>query len=168
MIIFRRLRLQEITIEPYHLEPIYTDRSILVIANCPSTNSLNIFRLNRIIGEVVVCPETYEIPPDFSAIEAINSSWGIITEGELTTVKLHFKPKVSKVVLSTVWHPSQTIELQNDDSIIATFKVRNIVDFRSWVLGWGSDVEVLEPVAFREQMVELFKKLVDEYSGPKL
>ena len=45
--------LQEITIEPYHLEPIYSSHSIWVIANCPSTKSMNTFKLDLIIGDVV-------------------------------------------------------------------------------------------------------------------
>jgi predicted DNA-binding transcriptional regulator YafY len=114
---------------------------------------------------VIVCPETYKIPANFNAVDSINSAWGFVAEGELITVKLHFKSNVSKMVLSTVWHPSQRFEIQNDDSIIATFKVRNIADFRKWVLSWGNDVEVLEPEAFREGIVDLLKALLDQYSS---
>jgi predicted DNA-binding transcriptional regulator YafY len=155
----------EITIEPYHLEPIYSSHSIWVIANCPSTESMNTFKLDLIIGDVVVCPETYEIPADFDAVDSINSAWGIVADGDLITVKLRFKPEVGKTVSATIWHPSQTMELQSDDSIIATFKVRNVGDFRTWVLGWGNAVEVLEPKALREQMADLFQSLLELYSG---
>ena len=103
-------------------------------------------------------------PADFNAVDSINSAWGIVADGELITVKLHFKPKISKTVLASLWHPSQKFELQNDGSVIATFKVRNVADFRTWVLGWGNDVEVLEPQAFREQIVDLLKSLLAEYS----
>jgi predicted DNA-binding transcriptional regulator YafY len=156
---------QEITIEPYHLEPIYSSHSIWVIANCPSTESLNTFKLDLIIGDVAVCPETYEIPADFDAVDSINSAWGIVADGDLITVKLRFKPEVGKTVSATIWHPSQTMELQSDDSIIATFKVRNVGDFRTWVLGWGNVVEVLEPKALRQQMADLFQSLLELYSG---
>ncbi len=154
----------EIIIEPYHLEPIYASHSIWVIANCPSAKSVNTYKLDFIIGDVSVCPETYEIPADFNAVDSINSAWGIVADGELITVTLHFKPKISKTVLAALWHPSQRFESQNDGSVIATFKVRNVADFRSWVLGWGNDVEVLEPQAFREQIIDLLKSLLAEYS----
>jgi predicted DNA-binding transcriptional regulator YafY len=156
--------LQDIIIEPYHLEPIYSLHTIFVIANCPSTKSMNTFKLDNIVGDVVVCPETYEIPTDFNAIDSINSAWGMVAEGELVTVKLHFKPEVSKTVSYTIWHPSQKLDLQKDGSIIATFKVRNLEDFRSWVFRWGNQVEVLEPEYFRVQMVDLLQELLAEYS----
>jgi predicted DNA-binding transcriptional regulator YafY len=155
----------EIIIEPYHLEPIYASHSIWVIANCPSTKSVNTFKLDLIVGDVIVCPETYEIPEDFNAVDSINSAWGIVADGELITVKLHFKPKIGKTVLASLWHPSQKFDLQDDGSVIATFKVRNVADFRTWVLGWGNDVEVLEPETLREQLVNLFKALLAEYSS---
>jgi predicted DNA-binding transcriptional regulator YafY len=36
-----------------------------------------------------------------------------------------------------------------------TLKVRNTVDFRGWILGWGENVEVQEPRSLRNQMKDI-------------
>jgi predicted DNA-binding transcriptional regulator YafY len=66
--------------------------------------------------------------------------------------------------MSTTWHPSQIIELQDDGSLIATFRVRKMSSFQSWVLSWGDEVEVLEPEAFREKLAEFGNALLKTYS----
>lgn len=48
-----------------------------------------------------------------------------------------------------------------------TLKVRNTIDFRSWILGWGSDVEVLEPEVLPKSVILIYRKLQDIYF-PKL
>jgi predicted DNA-binding transcriptional regulator YafY len=153
----------EFIIEPYFMEPILSLHSIIVIANCPARKIIHPYNIDRIIGEVTVCADTYEIPVDYDPVDSINSAWGLPTDDEIAIVKLHFKPNTSKTIMSTIWHPSQIMELQDDGSLIATFKVRKMSDFRSWVLSWGDAVEVLEPKAFREQLAEFGGTLLKTY-----
>ena len=157
-------------IEPYFIEPILTGRSIYVIAYCHQKNSILAFNLDRIVGKIIVQEDTYEIPPEsyeiapsFNTIEHIDSEWGIDQDEQLINVKLHFKPTVSKYILAAAWHPSQKVSLNHDGSAIATFRVRNTVDFRSWVLGWSDDVEVLEPETFRKQIIDIARALMSNY-----
>ena len=154
----------DIIIEPYFLEPSLFLHTITVIAYSPKNKSLSTYDLHRIIGEVTILPKTYDIPVDFNPVDTINSAWGMYTDGEAIPVKLRFKPRVSRMVMSTIWHPSQTAELQSDGSLIATFKVRKASSFRSWVLSWGNEVEVLEPKTFREQINNLAKSIIQVYS----
>ena len=154
----------ELIIEPYFMEPILSLHSIIVIAYCPSRKIIYPYNIDHIIGEVTICPDTYEIPPGYNPVDSINSAWGLPTDNEVVTVKLHFKPNLSKTIMSTTWHPSQIIELQDDGSLIATFKVRKMSSFQSWVLSWGDEVEVLEPKAFREKLAEFGNALLKTYS----
>jgi len=155
----------EFIIEPYFIEPSIYWHSIFVIAYCPVNKHLFAFNVNQIIGDVIICPETYEIPTDFRPIESINSAWGMPSDGELTTIKLRFKPVISRTVMSTIWHPSQKLELQSDNSVIATFKVRERSAFHTWVLSWGDNVEILEPKLFRDKIVDFAKALLLIYAA---
>jgi predicted DNA-binding transcriptional regulator YafY len=145
----------EYIIEPYFIEPAAWGRSSYVIANLNTEKTILTFKIDQIIDEVTIEPETYEIPSDFKAIEYLGSAWGIYTDKELVTVKLRFSKKVSKATAETIWHPSQKTEKLGDGSIIITLKVRNTVDFRGWVLGWGENVEVLGPPSFRKQIIRI-------------
>jgi predicted DNA-binding transcriptional regulator YafY len=158
---------QEILIDPYFLEPVSTARSIFVTAFSHLTRSIYSFKLDRIMGDVVVCPQTYEIPTNFNAVDYIDSTWGRYADEELIDVRLHFAQRISKVVTATIWHPSQKLEVQADGSVIATYRIRNTIDFRSWVLGWADEVEVLGPESFRRQIMDIIQALDHVYLSPE-
>jgi len=45
--------------------------------------------------------------------------------------------------------------------------VQNTIDFRSWILGKGEDVEVLEPMSLREQIIQVNKAVLRLYKHKK-
>ena len=157
----------EYTVEPYFIEPTLLNRSSCMIAYSDLQESIFTFKLDNIVGDVSVEPDTYEIPPDFNAIDYVSSEWDIYFFDELLVVKLHFSQRISDVVLPTRWHPSQEIQMQNDGSIIMTFTVRNSIHFRAWVLMWGNEVEVLEPEILRNQIGKVAQSLVEVYAQGK-
>ncbi|MDD5492693.1 MAG: WYL domain-containing protein, partial [bacterium] len=58
----------------------------------------------------------------------------------------------------------QSIQMQSDGSAIATLKVRDSINFRNWIIGWGDQMEVLAPQKLRNQIYDLAKSLVNIYS----
>jgi predicted DNA-binding transcriptional regulator YafY len=158
--------LTERIIEPYFIEPAIPGHSSYVIAYCHLEKSIRIFQTNR-IEDIHILADTYEIPPDFDAIDYLSSAWGIPVEREVEIIKLHFKPGLSRRIMEVIWHPSQIMEPQDDGSIIMTLRVSNNYDFRSWVLGWGDEVEVLEPETLRNQIIQINKSALDMYTGKK-
>jgi predicted DNA-binding transcriptional regulator YafY/predicted RNA-binding Zn-ribbon protein involved in translation (DUF1610 family) len=154
----------EIIIEPYFMEPMAGNRTIYAIAFCPLKQYVYSYNIDRIIGDVTLCADKYEIPIDFNFINVINSTWGLPDGDETTTVKLHFQSTLSKIIMSTLWHPSQVFELQDDGSLLATYKITRIGGFQSWVLSWGDKVEVLEPQTYREKIANLAASLSQIYS----
>jgi predicted DNA-binding transcriptional regulator YafY len=153
------------TIEPYFIEPSILGHSNYVIAYCRDLKKISVFKMDGFIGGVMVGAETYVIPEDFDATDYISSQWDIFVNQALETVKLRFNKKMVNRIIETTWHPSQTIEVQPDGSIIVTFKVRDVAYFRSFILGFGDDVEVLEPETLREQVKTLVLSLQKIYSG---
>lgn len=152
------------TIEPYFIEPSILGHSSFVIAYCRDLKKVCGFKMDTIIGDVTLGSETYEIPPDFNAADYLGSEWDVHVNRELETVRLRFNVKVSHRAMETIWHPSQIIEEQSDGSIIMTFKVRDITYFRAFILGWGDEVEVLEPETLREQIKNIIHSLEYIYS----
>ncbi|MBN2063010.1 MAG: WYL domain-containing transcriptional regulator [Deltaproteobacteria bacterium] len=167
-----RIRFQDITgeepveqvIEPYFIEPAALSRSSYVIAHSPLKRDVLTYKIDRIIGEVHIEPETYEIPSDFNVIDYLDSVWGSYRDMEARTVRLHFNKIISKSIMETEWHPSQKIKEQPDGSIIMTLRIRPTRDFRAWVLGWGNMVEVLEPEILRKQITEIIESMKKIYS----
>jgi predicted DNA-binding transcriptional regulator YafY len=110
-----------------------------------------------------VTSQSYDIPTDFDANSYLASAWGIVADGELQTVKLRFDPKVATIIEEVVWHPSQMVERQPDGSAIVTLTVLDTVELHSWILSWGENVEVLEPVELREEIAETARAMLDVY-----
>jgi predicted DNA-binding transcriptional regulator YafY len=153
----------ERVIEPYFIEPAAPGHSSYVIAYSHRVHAVRIFKFER-IEDIRILEDTYAIPPDFDAIDYLSSSWGIVVDGEVETIKLRFSPQIARIIAETVWHPSQVQEPQDDGALIMTLKVTNTIDLRAWILGWGEEVEVLEPAELRKSVVKTAKALLGVYA----
>jgi len=150
-------------VNPYFIEMTGVGYSTYLIGYGESTdrNGITTFKLNR-IKEVTISDEDFDIPEDFNIENLLGSSWGVIW-GEDTEVKLKFSPNVTRRVKESTWHHTQQIKDQPDGSCILTLKVGSTLEMTPWIRGWGSDVEVLEPVELREQFKEWAKELGKMY-----
>jgi predicted DNA-binding transcriptional regulator YafY/transposase-like protein len=153
----------ERVIDPYFIEPSIIGGSSYVIAYCHLRKKICAFKLERITGEVILEPETYKIPADFNTLHYLGAAWGIQTDGEIQTIKLHFSARLSRVIAEFNVHPTQVNQLQKDGSLIMTLKVRDNIHFRNWIMGWADEVEVIEPESMKDQIRQVAKALVNKY-----
>ena len=150
-------------IEPYYIEPAAPGHASYVIAYCHRVGKLRTFKIER-IESAELTSDHYTIPPDFDANEFFGSSWGIVVEGEVKTIRIRTgDTEIARIMSETVWHPSQVVEKQKDGSTIMTLRVTDTVDLYSWVLGWGEKIEVLEPKELREEVMNTAKNMVKVY-----
>ena len=156
-------RATERLIEPYFIEPAAPGHSSYVIAYCHRMNSIRTFKIERVTSAELTL-DTYTIRSDFEANEFLGSSWGIVVEGEVKTIKLKFiDPTMIRIIEETTWHPSQVLEKRDDGSMLMTLRVTDTVDLFSWILGWGERVEVLEPMELRHEITDTAKAMLDIY-----
>ncbi|MFW0859438.1 MAG: helix-turn-helix transcriptional regulator [Dehalococcoidia bacterium] len=107
---------------------------------------------------------SYTIPADFDANEFFGSSWGIVVEGDVKTIKLRIKDlEIMRIMEETIWHPSQVLEKRKDGSMIMTLRVMDTIELYSWVLGWGEKIEVLKPPEIRHNIIETAKAVMEVY-----
>jgi len=153
----------ERVIEPYYIEPAAPGHASYVVGYCHLKKSIRTFKIER-IEYAELTPDSYTIPPDFDANEFFDSSWGIVVEGEVKTVRLKIiDPEIIRIMEETIWHPSQVLEKQKDGSMIMTLRVTDTVDLYSWIMGWGEKIEVLEPKELREEVMQTAKRMVKIY-----
>lgn len=152
----------ERSIDPYFIEPAAAGHSSYVIGYCHRTNEVRTFKIER-IRAIEMTSVSYDIPSSFDANSYLASAWGIVADGELKTVKLRFDPRVARLLEEVTWHPSQVTERQPDGSVIVTLRVLDTVELRSWILGWGEAVEVLEPDELRQEIAEIARAILDIY-----
>ncbi|MFC2039857.1 helix-turn-helix transcriptional regulator [Chloroflexota bacterium] len=150
-------------VDPYYIEPAAPGHASYVIGYCHLKGSIRTFKIER-IETIELTEESYSIPSDFDANEYLGSSWGIVVEEEIKTVKLRIAdPEIMRIMGETVWHPSQAFEMQRDGSMIMALKVTDTYELLSWILGWGEKMEVLEPPEIRDEIIETVEAMRGVY-----
>jgi len=125
-------------------------------AYCQLRQSMRLFRLDRI--------ENFKILEQFFKREENH-----IIEEQVrdfpTTVKLLFKKDMKRWVKES---PSYFIRSyqETDDGLIVTLKVRDIGEIMHWVLGWGSNVLVLEPKQLKQELIKVANHYQNNYLNP--
>jgi predicted DNA-binding transcriptional regulator YafY len=154
-------------IRTYFLEPRPESRTIYVFALDAKSSSIRPFRMDRIRAAHAVKVEgTYAVPDDFDITQATRSSWGVWQPGdELEDVVLRFQPSIAGRVRQTMWHPSAVLTDLPGGGVELRLRVASEVEMRPWVLGWGSLVEVLEPLSLREHVAQSMREGAHVYDG---
>ena len=106
---------------------------------------------------------SYEYPQDYNFEKIYNKNFGI-TKDEAFKVEFEFTGWASKYVLERIWSKDQKIRKLKDGSIILTMTTSGWFDVKSWLLSFGADAELLEPVDKREEMGAEAKQILDLYN----
>ena len=78
-------------------------------------------------------------------------------------VCLRFSAAASQRVKESIWHHSQRLVDLADGGCDLYMRVGGIRELRSWVLGWGCEVEVLAPQQLRDEICEHARRMVTMY-----
>ncbi len=152
-------------IDPYGLA--FRNSAWYVVGYCHLRKEIRTFRVGR-FKEVVLRPETFQVPGDFSMDEYFAGAWGVV-RGAKALVRVKFDEEVASYFQETKWHPTQKIENQPDGSIIFSVEAGGFDEISSWVLSWGEYAEVLEPKELRELVAtrarQAAKHYIDETEG---
>src|SRR5712691_243450 len=92
-------------------------------------------------------------------------AFGIIDDDEERAVTLKFSAAQAPYVRERVWHPSQCLEEQEDGSLLLRFQASGEFEITRWILGWGSEVEVVEPPALRQALAQRLQAAAQQYAG---
>jgi predicted DNA-binding transcriptional regulator YafY len=99
-------------------------------------------------------------------------SLGIYDGADDIRIRIRFSSRVARFVKEKRWHASQQLWPQRDGSLIAEFQLSSTVEVKRWVLSFGRDAVVLEPVPLCEEIAEeaavvlaAYKPTIDTAAG---
>jgi len=133
-----------------------------LIGFCHLRSEIRTFRVDR-IRKVEVLDKNFKIPSGFDIDDYFKESWAIL-KGQKTKVKLKFSKEIADFVSECIWHPSQKLSKNKDGSLTAEFEIEGLSEIKIWVLGFGANVEVLEPKELRGELKETAAKIQKIYS----
>ncbi|GHO49672.1 helix-turn-helix transcriptional regulator [Ktedonospora formicarum] len=152
----------ECLFHPYLLEPSAIGRTIYALGYSSMGEARRAYKLER-ITRAELTDKTFEIPEDFDAATMLRQAWTIMySDEEPVRVRLRFSARATPRVLETRWHPSEEVK-KNRDGCDWTAIIGDTLEIEPWIRGWGSDCEVLEPLALRESTIKHLRRSMRMY-----
>ena len=122
------------------------------------------FKVERML-DLALLGRTFEPPEAGPLVRRLRSAWDIIADQPATDVLLRFPAAVASRVRETTWHPSQRLTDEPGGSVLWSATVAGTIEIRLWILGWGDDVEVLQPTSLREDVRATLQRALARYAS---
>jgi predicted DNA-binding transcriptional regulator YafY len=151
-------------VDPYRIW--VTNETFYLIGYCHLRKEIRFFVLDR-VKSLTVTDEKFIIPEDFDFDAMMKSSFGVI-RGKPETVRIQFEKEVAGYIAERVWHSSQRLLRQADESLIFEADVAINKEIKSWILNWGSNAEVLAPASLVAEIQSEITRMADRYSSRAL
>lgn len=147
---------------PYHL--LFQERSWYVIGYSERHEEVRTLNLGR-IDTADLLEKPFDRPEGFSVKKHLRNAWRLIAdEGPDSHIHLRFSSIVARNVAEVIWHPTQKCEFADDGSLDYYATVSGIREILWWILGYGDQVEVIEPERLRTQVARRLRAAADRYS----
>jgi hypothetical protein len=153
-------------VEPYCLKA-FKQRWYLV-ARSPYYDKVMIYALDR-VQWLGLTDKSFKYLKDFNAEDYFEDCFGIIADHNISIEKVKLKVSAGQAnyLRSLTLHQTQREIERTDEYSIFTVRLRPTFDFRQEILSQGSDIEVLEPKWFRDEVAEISKHMWNKYKDDK-
>ena len=133
-----------------------------LIAYCENRKEVRDFKLCR-ISKLNIMDEKYKIDKDFDIHEYTKNSIGNF-KGEEIEIHLIIREPFATIVSEKRWSSKQSIKELSDGSIDFKARMMGYEQMKSWILGMGPNVTVLEPKKLVDDIKEDIKKMMNTYN----
>ncbi len=159
----RRDEVTERIVHPYHLHTFSGEPHL--IGWCETRQAVRQFFLGRIRAYAVLPEEgAFVRQADFDAEVYLRQGLRLLHGGETVTLRVRFSPYQARWIREREVHPTQQCEELADGGLIVTLQVGGTEEARRWLLGFGAEVEALEPASLRAEVVEELQRMQKIYS----
>ncbi|MGD9818567.1 MAG: helix-turn-helix transcriptional regulator [Desulfomonilaceae bacterium] len=137
--------------------------SFYLIGHCHKRQALRTFSLDR-IQKLTVLKETFRISKDIDIDAYLRSAFRVMT-GEPQKVLIKISPNAAHVVRERIWHTTQHVTDLPDGSVNLSLQVPINYEIISWILGFGSAAEVIQPHSLRDRILNEHEKAAMNYEN---
>jgi predicted DNA-binding transcriptional regulator YafY len=147
----------------YHL--LFSKHSWYAIGRSSLHGEVRTFNVSRIVS-LEVLPDVYRVPSDFSLERHFRNAWSFIPgPGPDDNVVIRFQPLVARNVAEVIWHKTQRLDFQDDGTLLFHARVSGINEIVWWILGYGDQAVVLQPLKLRRLVAHRARVMVERYDG---
>ena len=135
--------------------------SFYLIAFCNVRNAIRTFAMDR-IKSYSITDESFEMSEDFKLEDYLQAAFRVM-RGKPEKVTFRLTPGAAHVVRERIWHPTQELREIEGGGIEISVEVPINYEIISWIMGFGSAAEIIEPESLRKQIKEELAKASDQY-----
>jgi predicted DNA-binding transcriptional regulator YafY len=140
-------------VAPYGL--VLVQGNWMLIANCDLRQDIRHFRLSRMT-------ELHVLEERFSMLSGFDLSRYCPPDDRNMRVLVRVNPNIADRIVEIGNFYMEAMEAKND-YLLVTFRVRHTEELLPLILGWGGNVEVLEPESFRLRIRAEAEKILKRY-----
>ncbi|MBV9718182.1 MAG: WYL domain-containing protein [Candidatus Eremiobacteraeota bacterium] len=150
------------TVDPYGF--IVNAGRVYCVAYDQTRRDMRTFAVDS-IGDPDVLARTFVRPNGFNVeAYAAASISGLLHADQTSDVRVRFAPRVAKAAIAAHVVAEREIETRDDGSAEILYRVADVDELVRWVLGWGSQAEVIAPASARTRISELAREISAKYS----
>lgn len=147
-------------VHPYGIT--YHRSSLYLVGFSEDHDELRHWKVDR-IEEAELEKVLFQRPKNFDLQKHFAASFGVWHGHDDVHVMVRFSPQAARYVREKTWHASQQLEDQTDGGLVAHFRLSDTREVKSWVLSFGAEAEVLEPIELRKELAADVKRLSRKY-----
>lgn len=149
---------EERVIDPYQLANINNEWYLYAFDH--KRRDIRCFVPTRIL-EVESNGKTFDRPDNFTLDNYLADSFGVFKGDESYDICVRFTKTVAPFIKEKNWHPTQQIKTLKDGSLELSLQLSHLSDIQRWILGWGSQAQVLAPKELAEAVRAEAQGIVD-------
>ncbi|QGP92385.1 WYL domain protein [Neomoorella glycerini] len=107
----------------------------------------------------------FNVQPDFSLENYLQDSLGIERGPRVYEVAIRFTAQQARWIRERQWHSSQEMENLSDGGLVLKMRLSGLQEVKRWVLGFGSQAEVLAPPELRREVAREAAALGELYQS---
>jgi len=135
-------------IDPYYLVP--RDHRFYLIGFCHTAMAVRTFRVSR-FHKVQLLAETFS-KDDFSLANYLKNTWSIERGEEHIHFKIKFAANIARYVKEEEMFVKPKLTDLPDGRLLFEVTINSDREFLGWLAQYGSDAEIVAPLAYRDQM----------------
>jgi len=147
-------------LSPYRI--LFSRRSWYVIGRSSLHRAVRTFNLGR-IQTAERLDTHYAIPQRFSLDRYLGNAWHLIRSKQRHNVVIRFRKQVASNVAEVGWHKTQTLHWNGDGTLDFHATVDGLGEIVWWILGYGSQAEVVAPRELRRMVADHVAQLAQAY-----
>lgn len=148
----------------YQIDPLRffeRDSGLYLFVRATRFSDIRVLAVER-IDQMEVTDNTFTYPKDFDPEALLDRSFGMFYDDPLE-VTIWFSADQARYIRERQWAQEQKITEQSNGSITLWMKTSGWYDVKKWILSFGADARVLEPLRLQEKIKNEIGKMLNGY-----